>query len=154
MSGFSGAYQVPIVTRSVSNDGPSIPELNFTSEEWIGWWRFTENSGSDFTIWVTDDGTETGQPVFRDLSLCLPQIYAQRNTGDDREIPIAYGRGSVDGVGLRVGCFNGNRGGVLLGGSYQGLEPNSSNIAYRILIIGQKHPNYQLPPVEVNTISP
>lgn len=115
---------------------PSTPETETVQNPLVVNVIANTSSGT-ITLNITDDGTETGNPLFQELDKCYIDVRTQRATTSNSEAPWGYIHSITNNKQLTLVIKRSNTGGVLLGGSYQGNRSNDNEVTIRVLIEGR-----------------
>lgn len=115
---------------------PTIPETEIIQNPLVVN-VISTTSSSTITLNITDDGTETGNPLFKELDKCYIDIRTQRPTTSNNEAPWAYIHSIPNNYQIVMAVKRSNTGGILLGGSYAGNADNNNAVTLRILIEGR-----------------
>lgn len=102
------------------------PTLRYSNE--IKQWHGTSTSlNGTSQFFITLNGSAGGPPIFDDLVNAYMQVSGRRDSTDNTEIPFCSVR-SISGNTVTVNVRSGNTGGILIGGTYAGLQnaPNGS----------------------------
>ena len=93
-------------------------------------------STGGITFLITDNGTGSGNDVFTNLSNCFIQVSASKNTTSNTATPFASIRNISGSHTVIVNVKTGNSGGILIGGTYTGMQDNASAAVVYISIVG------------------
>lgn len=93
-------------------------------------------STGGITFLITDDGTGSGNDIFTNLSNCFIQVSASKNTTSNTETPFASIRNISGAHTVIVNVKTGNSGGILIGGTYTGMQDNASAATVYITVVG------------------
>lgn len=114
-----------------ANNGAPVDYTN--AGHWSG---AIQSTSSEVTFNVTTDGTSNGPALFDNLNACGFSLACRRDTNDNDEAPWASIRRIDAGKRVVVRVWRSNTGGIFLGGSYAGNEPNNGNVVIYLTIKG------------------
>lgn len=99
--------------------------------------RQISTNGSSVTIYLTDDGTATGNAIFNNLLNCDISLAVVLNTTSDSLSPWAHLK-IIDNNNkfITVQIKQSHTGSILLGGNYQGNNNNTSAVVLKVTISG------------------
>lgn len=99
--------------------------------------RNISTSSSTNIVYLTDDGTINGIPLFLDLSECSIDISVIKDTTSNSVSPWIHLR-TIDGFNkyLSLQVKRSNTGSILIGGNYSGNVNNTNPIEIRISVTG------------------
>lgn len=102
----------------------------------ISYHVYITTSTGTVTIPITVDGTPGGSAVFSNLSTCFISAIARFNTTSHTQTPFVSVR-NISGNNILLNVHTGNSGGILIGGTYDGMKDNSNSVTIYLSVVGE-----------------